>query len=341
MVMMEAVRIFLEAGHDIEMISMADGELRNDVKALGIPVSLRKEFMEDWKSFLYYAWSFDLVLVNTIVPLQTIHLLNQTHIKTIWWIHEPQVYFDVYKEWLPDMSKLNPNIHLWAVSPVVADTINDNYGIRPPIVPFGIYDAYKGETLIKATNTVTFLTVGIFCKRKGQDLILKAADAIGPLTDVSVEFLFCGNTKDVEPDIYEPIKRAAQASSGPDSVDIKTLPETDHTHMLEIIAEADYLLIPSRAEPMPTVAAEGLMMGTPSIISDICGMSKYIKDRKHGFVFESENIDDMVRAIKEAIKLRHPGSEEYRKMVSAGRQLYIENFSCKHFRDELLNVLEG
>ena len=78
-VMMDAVRILKDAGCEIHMISMDEGELRADVEALGIDITIRKEFMEDWKSFLEPIWNYDLVFVNTIVPLQTIHLLNLAH----------------------------------------------------------------------------------------------------------------------------------------------------------------------------------------------------------------------------------------------------------------------
>ncbi len=127
-VMMDAVRILQDAGCEIHMISMDDGELRADVEALGIDIEIHKEFMEDWKSFLEPIWNYDLVFVNTIVPLQTIHLLNLAHMPVIWWIHEPEVYFDVYGQWLPDFSTLKPHIHVWAVSPVVQEIIKRRCG---------------------------------------------------------------------------------------------------------------------------------------------------------------------------------------------------------------------
>lgn len=339
-VMMDAVRILKDAGCEIHMISMDEGELRADVEALGIDIEIRKEFMEDWKSFLTPIWDYDLVFVNTIVPLQTIHLLNLAHMPVIWWIHEPEVYFDVYGQWLPDFSQLKPHIHVWAVSPVVKDLIKKRCGHIADLVPFGIADASETFSGTDATDgvsgkqVVTFLTVGVYCKRKGQDLLQKAIEKLPAEVRSSCRFLFCGNQTDVEPDVYEPLKKYAAHEEN-----VEILPELPHDEMLRTIKEADFLLIPSRQEPMPTVAAEAMMLSVPSVISDICGVARYLQNKENGIVFQSDRVPKLCEAIGEAVSIRLERPDDYREMCHEARMVYEKEFSLDGFREKLLKVI--
>lgn len=348
-VMMDAVRILKEAGCEIHMISMDEGELRTDVEALGIDITIRNEFMEDWKSFLTPIWDYDLVFVNTIVPLQTIHLLNLAHMPVIWWIHEPEVYFDVYGQWLPDFSQLKSHIHVWAVSPVVQEIIKRRCGYDAELVPFGIRDCTENTAItvpdpsetpslsagsLSSSSSVTFLTIGVYCKRKGQDLLQKAIASLPEETSKDCRFLFCGNQTDTEADVYEPLKAFAAKAEN-----VELLPEMQHDEMLRTIKQADYLLIPSRQEPMPTVAAEAMMLSVPSVISDVCGVSRYLKHRESGILFQSDNIGALSQAIREAVSLRVENADDYSKMCRKTRIIFEKNFSFEQFRDHLLQLI--
>lgn len=338
-VMMDAVRILKNAGCEIHMISMDEGELRKDVEALGIDITIRKEFMEDWKSFLEPIWNYDLVFVNTIVPLQTIHLLNLAHMPVIWWIHEPEVYFDVYGQWLPDFCTLKPHIHVWAVSPVVQEIIRRRCGYEAELVPFGIVDAVDqqvGSTPVSDPHPeiVTFLTIGVYCKRKGQDLLQKAIASLPEEVSKNCRFLFCGNQTDVEPDVYEPLKKYASAA---ENVDL--LPEMNHEEMLRTIKQANFLLIPSRQEPMPTVAAEAMMLSVPCVISDVCGIARYLQNTESGIIFQSNHVAALSQAIREAISLRRENPDKYFKLCKESRIVYKKSFSIEHFQEILLQVI--
>ncbi len=356
-VMMDAVRILKEEGCDVHMISMGEGELREEVEALGIEITIRGEFMEDAKGFLESVWDYDLVFVNTIVPLQTIHLLNLAHMPVIWWIHEPEVYFDVYGQWLPDFKELKPHIHIWAVSPVVKELIKRRCGVDAELVPFGIPDAAgedvsadarnalsaesgspdtPGESLDTGSDSsvVTFLMIGVYCKRKGQDLLHRAIETLPERVQKKSRFLFCGNQVDVEPDVYEPLKVFAEETEN-----VELLPYMPHDEMLKAIRRADYLLIPSRQEPMPTVAAEGMMLSVPSVISDACGIARYLSHGKSGLIFKSDNKKTLCAAIEKAVSIRMEQPETYRAICESARTIYEKEFSMEGFREKLMGVL--
>ncbi len=338
-VMMDAVRILKDAGCEIHMISMDEGDLRSDVEALGIDITIRKEFMEDWKSFLTPIWDYDLVFVNTIVPLQTIHLLNLAHMPVIWWIHEPEVYFDVYGQWLPDFSTLKSHIHVWAVSPVVQEIIKRRCGYDAELVPFGIKDAagaFSGTDPIdsgsdKREKPISFLTIGVYCKRKGQDLLQKAIASLPEDVSQNCRFLFCGNQTDVEPEVYEPLNKYTAHTEN-----VEILPELPHDEMLRTIKEADFLLIPSRQEPMPTVAAEAMMLSVPCVISDVCGVAQYLTPDQNGIIFRSDDVPALCDAVAEAAALRQERPDDYQEMCIDARKVYEKEFSFDRFQEKLL-----
>lgn len=336
MVMMEAVHACVDAGFDVRMISMHDGDLREDVEALNIPLSIRSEFMDDWKSFLMDVWECDLVFVNTIVPLQAIHILNLAPPQVIWWLHEPEVYFEVYEKWLPNLHELKPHIHIWAVSPTVAATLKNRYNYDAEIVPFGIRDvADRSQSCHEKMEIVTFLTIGIFCKGKGQDI---AKDAISKLpTDLSEKcrFLFCGNCTDVEPDIYKPLIQFSK-----ENPQVKIMDSLPHNAILEQIASTDYMLIPSREDSMPTVAAEAMMLSVPSIISDACGITRYLEADEECLMFPSGDVDALTQSITKAVRLRTQEAEQYEKMRMRARECYERNFSVASLCEVLLRVLD-
>ena len=389
-VMMDAVRVVRNAGCEVHMISMDEGELRSDVEALGIDITIRSDFMEDWKSFLTPIWNYDLVFVNTIVPLQTIHLLNLAHMPVIWWIHEPEIYFDVYGQWLPDFTQLKPHIHVWAVSPLVQEVIQRRFGYEAELVPFGIEDAAeslpgrepdtviarslgdygigsgqtKSDTKLRfieenvpgltyhagkseapipskdaikpGTARVTFLTIGVYCKRKGQDLLQKAIESLPRDLNAKCRFLFCGNQTDTEPEVYLPLKKfAAQAEN------VELLPEMPHDKMLRVIKDADYLLIPSRQEPMPTVAAEAMMLSVPSVISNACGIAQYLEHRENGLIFRSDDVTALCEEIREAVMLRLKKEPSYLGLCRKAREIYEKCFTPEIFREKLLSVFSS
>ncbi len=324
------------------MISMDEGELRQDVEALGIELAIRREFMEDWKSFLTPIWDYDLVFVNTIVPLQTIHLLNLAHMPVIWWIHEPEVYFDVYGQWLPDFSALKPHIHVWAVSPVVQEIIRRRCGYEAELVPFGIGDVAGKFSGMNPDDTgsdgkkrpITFLTIGVYCKRKGQDLLRNVITSLPEEVSQQCRFLFCGNQTDVEPDVYEPLKAFAKKR---ENVDL--LPEMNHEAMLRTIRQADFLLIPSRQEPMPTVAAEAMMLSVPVVISDACGVARYLKHEESGLIFRSDDAAALSGIIQKAVTIRQENEPAYERLCSRAREIYEQSFTPEVFRRSLFSVL--
>ena len=115
------------------------------------------------------------------------------------------------------------------------------------------------------------------------------------------------------------------------------LPAQPRNTVLKLMQDCDYLLIPSRVEPLPTVAIEAMMMSTPSILSDICGVRYYLTHGENAFLFRSEDVTALTTAINDAVKLRE--YESYDFVCANARQVYDEVFSYKKFTQTVLTLL--
>lgn len=64
-----------------------------------------------------------------------------------------------------------------------------------------------------------------------------------------------------------------------------------------IISASDVLVLPSTLEPFGAVVAEGLILGTPCLVSDRCGAASLIEDGYNGCVFKCNDASSFKKAI--------------------------------------------
>ena len=64
-----------------------------------------------------------------------------------------------------------------------------------------------------------------------------------------------------------------------------------------IISASDVLVLPSTLEPFGAVVAEGLILGTPCLVSDRCGAASLIEDGYNGCVFKCNDAASFKKAI--------------------------------------------
>jgi len=66
---------------------------------------------------------------------------------------------------------------------------------------------------------------------------------------------------------------------------------------LEYLYAADLLIFPSRAEAMPRVILESMILRTPIISTDVDGIPELITHGQHGLLFRIENSDELAELI--------------------------------------------
>ncbi len=126
---------------DIDVITMMDGELGSSFIIWELIIRLWKDSIRKKKDC--YRSGVDIILLfNTIVTYEVIHVLNGSKIPVIWWLHEGRQYFEYFAV-IPHFGTIGSNIHTYAVSPYVKSVIKDIYKCDVPMMHFAY--GYEGE----------------------------------------------------------------------------------------------------------------------------------------------------------------------------------------------------
>jgi glycosyltransferase involved in cell wall biosynthesis len=143
---------------------------------------------------------------------------------------------------------------------------------------------------------------------------------------------FYGDDSEVDQTVFMPVKELSEEY---DNVRIRG--SVTHDKMLKVIAEADYIIIPSRKEPMPTVAVEAMMLGTPCIISNVCGVTYYMENEKNALIFNAGDPLSLSKRLERGIEIA--GKEEYEMMRKAAREKYEVEFEDSVFEERVRRLI--
>lgn len=104
----------------------------------------------------------------------------------------------------------------------------------------------------------------------------------------------------------------------------------------EILNKADVLVCPSREDPMPTVAAEAMMHSVPCLVSSATGTASYLSNEENGFIFKSENVQDLADKLRLCIEKR----EELHSIGVKARMVYEKHFSIPVFKQSIIEMVK-
>jgi glycosyltransferase involved in cell wall biosynthesis len=90
------------------------------------------------------------------------------------------------------------------------------------------------------------------------------------------------------------------------------------------------LVLPSRRESLPSVLCEAGMIGLPVVAADVGGVREVVVPRETGLLYESGDVDALVRAIR--VVLEDPSRAA--SMGVAGRERVAQLFDVKGWVDE-------
>ncbi len=333
-VLLDMVRCCVEEGHAVAAISLSDGDARADWEKLRIDVTVFPQLALAREQIVPIMQRFDVIIVNTLVCVDVIPMCVEAGTKTFWWIHEHENYFEYYRDKLPQEGQLGRNVRVLGVSPITQRLLKKRAGYkRAGLLPFSVPDAYdgnkKGEK--RRDGKVRFMCIGVYAFVKGQDILCAAIESLPEEVRQGMQFCFYGDRREVDPAVYGPVAGAAEAYE-----EVEICDSVPHEEILCRLAEADYLIIPSRKEPMSAVAVEAMMLHIPCIISDICGVAGYLTDGKDALLFKAGNVEDLLDKICRAYNMNE---EDYRQMGEEARKQYEREFSESVFREHVDELL--
>lgn len=336
LVFFDMVRVFSQQGDLVDVIAMEDGPLREDYETFGVSIRVADDFLENLPRWQKTFGQYDLAIVNTVVGIEAVYALNTTTVPTIWWIHEPEYWFQYYQTIFPKPEELHSNIHVYGVSPITNKFIRQYCGYDTGLLPLGVSDRPELSESGKNADSdkVKFVLPGTISKVKGQDILLEAIRLLPEDVRKQCEFLIFGNSSDGEGEYYELIKGGAALID-----EVRLESGRPHDEALKCIVKADYLLAPSRNEPFPTIAAEALMFNTIPVLSSVCGIKDFLTEGEDCLIFQSENSSELCRTLMEAVRLKKEDTSRFDIMRTASRSTYDKCFSMNTFSHNVIEAM--
>lgn len=327
--LLHAAEILVAQGVKVVYASMIDGPLRTRLLSNNIPVivdvNLQIETMNeaDWTS------NFSLIFCSTI-NFYVFLSERDVNIPAIWWLHDSAFFYDgVDRNVLQGISRTN--LKIFSVGPVPKKAIQKYIpDISVERLLYGVMDtAGHTKRLQYKYEKVCFVTIGYVESRKGQDILVQAIRALPDETREKAIFYLVGQDSSM---MAQQLREETQYM--PELVMTGTVGREE---INEILSVADVLICPSREDPMPTVATEAMMHGVVCVVSDAAGTAEYIQDGVDGFVFRSEDIQELSAKIGWCIEHR----EELDKISICSREIYERCFSMKVLEKALLDVVNS
>lgn len=159
---------------------------------------------------------------------------------------------------------------------------------RNPLPVEEILNKAKRPTVIEMEKGINFACVGRLEEQKGFDRLIDACAQIKEILlqkNVHIYILGEGTKRNL---LEEQIKKC-----GLDNI-IKLKGFFDNPY--PVIKNADAFLLSSRDESFSLVIGECLLVGTPVVATDCCGVSEWLEDDKYGLIVENS-----ITGIKEGL----------------------------------------
>lgn len=171
-------------------------------------------------------------------------------------------------------------------------------------------------------NKLILTFVGSFNKRKGLDILIEACSKIiNQVPDFEINLVGEGNE--------EWLNKVINKSKLKEKINI--FPFQDPYDFYNI---SDIFVLPSRKEGFPLVVVEAMLMEIAVIRSNTSGAADQIIDGKDGFVFESEDVEELSVKLK-----RLMNDKQLRKtFAERGHQKALKNFTAQKMSNKTLAV---
>lgn len=233
---------------------------------------------------------FDVIVANTLTMWAAVRAAHDTGTPSVWYIHESLVARQLIEQLVEIQSTL-PLAQLLVMPTQRTARIYDAYVDRPiEVVPYGI-PALPLRPARSASDHLTFLLLGTYEPRKGQDLFLEAISQLSRALSENSRFQMAG--RKLSPDFFAQLERRAV-----DLPSVKLGDALEHKEAGEAIAAADVLVCASRDETMPVAILEAMSLGKVIVTTDVGGISEWLRDGINALVVRSEDPTALSEALQ-------------------------------------------
>ncbi len=318
-------------GFFVVAASPSDGPLAKDFLDAGIPLIIDPPALAPYSPLIPLAKNFDRVVGNTVLCWRWAKDYPNPA-EFMWWIHEANLVDQFAKDPLFKKTLASVNSPVVVPCELGANSVR-KYRKRKAIliINYGIAD-FSGVFVPPKqdlSRRLRFIVMGTLEHRKGQDIAIAAFLNLEPAISSQVELAMIGNPK-CFPDYVRHIARLAQGQDN-----IRILPTLSPAEALGAINGADIVLVPSRDDPFPIVAIEGMMFSKPCVVSTACGTAEVIVNGENGHVFQSEDAAMLAKVITGIVLER----QRLSGMGEKARAVYLGRLTIDVFADKMLAAM--
>lgn len=201
-----------------------------------------------------------------------------------------------------------------------------------PIINFVDVNRFTPASEYVENETLRIVTVARYTEQKNILAYLKAIRKVKDL-GLNVHFDWYGDKND-NPSYYAEVEKEYQRL---DIADYLILHEANRK-IEEEYRKSDVFCLPSLYEGYPNVVAEAMSCELPVICSNLYENPYIVEEGVNGYLFDPENVDDMVRAIQRIVSVP---AEDRRKMGILNRQLCLKRNTEEAFLESYIKLIES
>ncbi len=306
----------LKKGHSICLITSRQGDLlkyekKSGVEIIRVSCGRKNAYSATFFSMLLFViFGFfralkeiriqrpDIVHVHFAVPAGVIGWLVKkiTHIPYLMTVHLGDVPGGVPEKtdhWFRWLSPFIPTIwqsanKVVAVSHFTRNLSLKNYNVPIEVIPNGV-DLIKNFTIkTQSTKPMEIIFAGRFVDQKNPLMVIKVLSEIKDLR-WHCRMIGDGILKNEMQEMIETMGLKRRI----------TFPGwISPEHVQKFLVQSDLLFMPSRSEGLPVVGVQALAAGLAIVAGNFGGFTDLVKQGKNGYLFNSDDKDDMVKVIR-------------------------------------------
>lgn len=220
---------------------------------------------------------------------------------------------------------------LLPISHFATDYFKSYGACDPRLHRFGYFRSlptdFNVRSKAKKDETVNVVFVGQLVHRKGVDTLLSGMEPLfGDYQDLRLQLIGSG-------DLEGQLRNWVEERNLSRYVTFEGA--IDPRKVIDRISEASLLVLPSRWDGWGLVVNEALMAGVPVIVSDMCGAADIVHDGTNGYVFHSENVEDLKRKLELFL-----GSTTSREMMGKKAKDIGTNLDAENAAKYLVDIFE-
>jgi glycosyltransferase involved in cell wall biosynthesis len=184
---------------------------------------------------------------------------------------------------------------------------------------------FKLRKKAKKNEKIVLTFLGRMEAVKGPDIFLDALVLIKDKLD-GFQINFVGDGS-----MFSQLKQMARDNGLEDKI---CFYESDRRRNMRLLAESDWVVIPSRSDSIPLVFSEAMKVGTPVICSNLPDISYIVNKYKVGFLYNKDSTRNFAKTLAELVF-----KDKERKFFEKNTKLAAKEFSVEESAKKLYNYV--